>query len=316
MTMTESLKPHAEIAVRSEDGAVLRVRRHGNLRAKLRLYVSHGNGFAIDGYIHFWRRFLGDFEIVAFDMRSHGHNPPADPAHHGYPHMIADIDAIGHAVEAEFGLKPAAGLFHSMSAQAALLQTMANPVAGGAHFDALVLFDPPNVPAPGHPVHAAMLAYEHKLAGWAESRRRYFDDPAELAADYAATRSGRRWAAGAATAMARAVLRREGDGFSLACPRELEAKMYLDGIGLGLWPRRADVAVPVALIGADPDCPFPAATALSNRALAEEGGFDYRAIPGTSHLLQLEEPDACAEAALTALRRLSSDSRNAGILLP
>jgi pimeloyl-ACP methyl ester carboxylesterase len=233
-------------------------------------------------------------------MRSHGRNPRADPAHHDYWHMVEDIDAIGQAVEAEFGHKPAAGLFHSMSAQSALLQTM----AGKAHFDALVLFDPPNVPAPGHPVHEAMLGYEHKLARWAENRRRHFDDPAELAADYAATRSGRRWAAGAADAMARAVLRRDGDGWSLACARELEAKMYLDGIGLGLWPHRAEIAVPVALIGADPDCPFPAATALSNRALAAEGGFEYRAIPGTSHLLQLEEPGACAEAALAALARM------------
>ena len=55
---------------------------------------------------------------------------------------------------------------------------------------------------------------------------------------------------------------------------------------------------------ADPDCPYPAATALSNLMLAREGGFDYRAIPGTSHLLQLEEPALCAEAALAALERL------------
>lgn len=292
--------PHAEIAVESIDGAVLRVRRLGNAQAPLRLYVSHGNGFAIDGYVRFWRHFLAEFEVVAFDMRSHGHNPPAEPPHHDYAHMLADIGAVGRAVEAEFGRKPAAGIFHSMSAQSALLQTM----AGAAHFDALVLFDPPNVPAPGHPVHEAMLGYEHKLARWAEARRRYFDDPEELAGDYTATRSGRRWADGSAIAMARAALRRDGDGWALACPRELEASMYLQGITLGLWPRPVDVPIPVALVGADPDCPFPAATGLSNRALAREGGFDYRAIPGTSHLLQLEEPDACAEAALAALDRL------------
>jgi pimeloyl-ACP methyl ester carboxylesterase len=59
--------------------------------------------------------------------------------------------------------------------------------------------------------------------------------------------------------------------------------------------------MPVKLIGADPDTPYPAATGVSNRALAAEGGFDYAAIPGTSHLLQLEEPEACAEAALEFL---------------
>jgi pimeloyl-ACP methyl ester carboxylesterase len=304
MTTLGAPQPHAEIAVTSADGAVLRVRRHGNATAQARLYISHGNGFAIDGYFLFWRHFLAGFEVVAFDMRNHGRNPCADPAHHNYAHMVEDIAAIGRAAEAEFGRKPAAGLFHSMSAQAALLQTIATRGEGDAHFDALVLFDPPNVPASGHPVHEAMVGYEHKLARWAETRRQHFEDPEELAADYAATRSGRHWPPGAAMGMARAVLRRERNGWALACPRELEASMYIQGIALGFWPRRADTPVPVVLIGADSDCPFPAATGLSNQALAAEGGFDYSAIRGTSHLLQLEEPEACAEAALEALRRM------------
>ena len=293
-------EPLAEIAVESADGSALRVRRHGNLHAATRLFVSHGNGFAIDGYIDFWSRFLADFEVVAFDMRSHGHNPVAEPANHDYAHMAQDIDAVGRAVRAEFGRKPSAGLSHSMSAQSAVLQTLAGPV----HFDALVAFDPPNVPAPGHKVRDAMVGYEHKLARWASGRPTRFADLADLAADFAATRSGRRWAQGASVAMAQAVLCHNSDGWELVCPREREASMYLQGIDLGLWPCRAEVPVPVALIGADPDCPYPAATALSNRALAQEGGFDYRAIPSTSHLLQLEEPAACADAALAALIRL------------
>lgn len=99
--------------------------------------------------------------------------------------------------------------------------------------------------------------------------------------------------------MAHAVLQPEPQGgWALACPRELEASMYLQGIDLDLWPTRELIGVPTILIGADPERPYPAATGLSNRALAREGGFDYRAIPGTSHLLQLEAPAACADAAL------------------
>src|SRR3954452_2287367 len=164
----------AEIAVESADDAVLIVRRHGNLQAATRLFVSHGNGFAIDGYIDFWSRFLAAFEVVAFDMRSHGRNPVAAPANHDYAHMAQDIDAVGRAVRAEFGRKPSAGLFHSMSAQSALLQTIAGPV----HFDALIAFDPQNVPAPGHKVREAMVGYENKLAGWASQRPTVFADPA------------------------------------------------------------------------------------------------------------------------------------------
>ena len=298
--MTDAVTPLSDVFVLTmDDGVEILIRRGGNPNG-VRLFISNGNGFAIDGYIDFWSRFLAEFEVVAFDMRSHGHNPVAEPANHDYAHMAQDIDAVGRAVRAEFGRKPSAGLFHSMSAQSALLQTIAGPV----HFDALVAFDPPNVPAPGHKVRDAMVGYEHKLARWASGRPTRFADLADLAADFAATRSGRRWAQGASVAMAQAVLCHNSDGWEPVCPREREASMYLQGIDLGLWPCQAEVPVPVALIGADPDCPYPAATALSNRALAQEGGFDYRAIPGTSHLLQLEEPAACADAALAALIRL------------
>lgn len=295
--------PITAIEARSADGAVLQLRRHGNPRAAVRLYLSHGNGFAIDGYVQFWRCFAANFDLVLFDMRSHGRNPRAAPAHHDYAHMVEDMAAVTAAAQAEFGEKPSAGLFHSMSAQAALLLTM----AGGGGFDALVLFDPPNMPPPGHSVHPAMLGYEDKLARWAAGRRDRFAAPAELAAEYAATRSGRRWPAGTALAIAAAVLRRDepAGGWALACPREREASMYRQGVSLDLWPHRRDVPIPVLLLGADPAVLHPAPTALSNRALAAEGDFDYRAIPGTSHLLQLEEPERCAEAALEALTRLA-----------
>ena len=295
--------PHAVIEVGSEDGARLRIRRHG-VASGPRLLISHGNGFGIDGYFNFWSRFLGAFDVVVFDMRSHGQNaglnPGVDPAHHDYAHMTRDLDAVCRAVDEEFGSKPTAGVFHSMSAQCAMLQAL----VGRSEFAALVLFDPPNVPPPGHPVRVKMAEYEHKLAHWARHRRAHFDDPLALATDYANTRSGQRWARGTAELMARAVLQPDPKGgWALACPKELEASMYPQGIPLGLWPKRRQFAMPVRLIGADPDAPYPAATGLSNRALAIEGGFDYLAIPGTSHLLQLEEPAACAEGAIEFLSK-------------
>ena len=291
-------EPRAVLAVTSDDGAVLRIRRHGNPSGPC-LFVSHGNGFGIDGYFHFWRRFLVDFDVIAFDMRSHGQNSRGDPAHHDYAHMVQDFDALCRGIADAFGVKSAAGVFHSMSAQTAMLQAL----AGRSEFAALVLFDPPNVPAPGHPVRAAMVAYEHKLEQWARHRRDHFNNPDQLAGEYARTRSGSAWPEGAAARMARAVLQADPEGgWTLSCPRELEASMYLQGITLGLWPKRQQIGVPVLLVGADPERPYPAATGLSNRALAAEGGFDYRAIPGTSHLLQLEAPAACADAALDFLQ--------------
>src|SRR5207237_1695023 len=172
--------PHAAIEVASDDGARLRVRRHG-VASGPRLLISHGNGFAINGYFNFWSRFLDAFDVAVFDMRSHGQNPRADPGHHDYAHMTRDLDAICRAVNDEFGSKPTAGLFHSMSAQCAMLQAL----AGNSEFAALVLFDPPNVPPPGHAVRVNMAEYEHKLAHWSRHRRAHFADPLALAKDYA-----------------------------------------------------------------------------------------------------------------------------------
>jgi len=290
-------QPSAAIDVATADGAILRLRRHGNPQGP-RIFVSHGNGFAIDGYFPFWRRFLDRFDVVAFDMRNHGQNPAGDIAGHDYPHMAGDIEVMWQAARDEFGARPSAGLFHSMSAQSAVLQALAT----GQRFEALVLFDPPNVPPQGDPSRKPMLAYLRRLVEWAAGRRSHFADPAELARDYAATGAGRGWVTGAHALVARTVLRPDPrGGWSLACPREFESSMYAQGITLGLWPRRADIPGAVKLVGADPDRARPSPTALSNRALARDGGFDYAAIPGTGHLLQLEAPDACADAALAFL---------------
>jgi pimeloyl-ACP methyl ester carboxylesterase len=186
-----------------------------------------------------------------------------------------------------------------MSAQSALLAAL----HCGWRLDALVAFDPPNVPPDG-PARAAMLRYLDRLTAWAKGRRETFADPAELAAEYAATRSGREWSEETQMLMARAVLGQDAGGWRLHCPPALEASMYEQGAPLDLWPRRADFPGPVTLIGADPARDHPTPTAFSNRTLAETGGFDYAAIPGTSHLLQLEAPEACAEAAAEFLKKV------------
>ena len=96
--------------------------------------------------------------------------------------------------------------------------------------------------------------------------------------------------------VADSVLRREGDGWVLRCPRALESSMYVQGITLGLWPPASAFPGPVKLIAADPARERPDPTAFSNQALAQEGGYDYLPMPATGHLLQLEKPEACAAA--------------------
>lgn len=281
------------------DGAIVRVRRHGRTDAAVRLLISNGNGFAIDGYYPFWGPLAERFEVVAFDMRNHGQNPRAASGKdgHTYAQMTLDLARVVREVEARLGGKPTAGVFHSMAARTA----MKHAVELGFPWAALILFDPPNVPPPGHRVYEIMDAFERRLAEWALKRPARFADPSELARQYAETRAHSTWVPGAHELMARAVLRRDGDGWTLSCPRELEASIYLQAMTLNLWPAPAEYGGPVKLIGADPGMRGAAGPALANRALAEDLGYAYEAIPGTGHLLQVQKPAECRQAMLAFL---------------
>lgn len=286
------------------DQAVIRVRRHGPPAAGLRLFVANGNGFATDGYYPFWGPLAERFEVVAFDFRNHGWNPPAVSGRdgHTYAQMTLDLERVLRGVAAAWGARPAVGVFHSMSARTA----MKHAVELGFPWRALILFDPPTVPPPGHRAHEIMGVFEHRLAEWARGRPPRFRDPAELARQYAETRAHATWVPGAHELMARAVLRPAGDGegWELACPPELEASIYLQAMTLNLWPPPAAYGGPVKLIGADPETPGAPAPAIANRALAEDLGYVYEAIPGTGHMLQIQKPAECRRAMLGFLAGL------------
>ncbi|HUZ73903.1 MAG TPA: alpha/beta hydrolase [Stellaceae bacterium] len=290
--------PHAIIDLPMEDGARLRLRRHGNL-AGARIIISHGNGFAADAYFPFWEPLQRDFELVVFDFRNHGQNPPSDPAHHNYAQMARDLDRVLDGVERAWGRRPSVGVFHSMSGRAA----MKHAIEIGWRWDALALFDPPNFPPVGHRLYDPMLKFERRLAEWARGRRARYDDPAQLEQEFRASRAAASWVEGAHALMARAVLRRDeaAGGWVLSCAPELEARVYEEAVTLDLWPQGAEFAGPTKLFGADPALRHGPPTGAANQALAQENGIDYVAVAGTGHLLQIEKPGECRAALLDFL---------------
>src|SRR5262245_1165171 len=221
--------PQEKLAVTLGDGAVVSVRRYGRPDA-VRLFVANGNGFATDGYLPFWGPLLERFEVIAFDVRNHGQSPLAASGRdgHTYAQMTLDLERVIRAVTAAAGPRRMVGVFHSMSARTA----MKHALEIGFPWEALVLFDPPNVPPIDHPLWDAMNTFERRLADWALSRADHFSDPSELARQYRETRAHATWVAGAHELMARAVLRPDNGAFILACPRELEASIYLQAMTL------------------------------------------------------------------------------------
>jgi pimeloyl-ACP methyl ester carboxylesterase len=290
--------PRETFEVALEDGARIKVRRHGRTGG-VRLFISHGNGFAIDGYLPYWQRFLGDYDVIIFDFRNHGQNLPVTPANHTYAQLSSDLERVYQGVTARLGAAKSAGIFHSMSGRTA----MKHAIEIGFRWDALVLFDPPNVPPPGHPVYPAMEAFEARLTEFASKRRTHFESVEELAVEYAKSRAGQGWAPGVHELMARAVLRQnpDGDGFVLVCDPANEAGIYAEAMKLNLWPKASDFRGPVKLIGADPDLKGGPPTGRANQALGTENGYDYSFVPGTGHLLQVEKPEECARQTLAFL---------------
>lgn len=277
------------ITVDRPDGAGLLVRRYTN-PGKPRLLVSHGNGFAIDGYRVFWSLFASDFEIVTFDQRNHGRNPLGPQDTHTIAAMARDHLAVQAAVEAHFGTRFTAGLFHSVSSIAAIRASLEHQ----AQWDALVLFDPPMIAPVGHPLRPKGQRIDDILAEFARNRPMHFNDPAEQAAIYR-KQVGSEWVAGAEMDMARAVTRPDPEGgYMLCCPGAFEAQIYLDNAQFDSFEALSALRQPTLILGADPKHGRPMPPAMVGPEAAAAHGLPHIIVPGTGHMLQIEKPEIVA----------------------
>jgi pimeloyl-ACP methyl ester carboxylesterase len=281
--------------VKMEDGAIIRVRQHG-VGGAPRLVLSHGNGLAIDGYLPFWGPLCDRYEVVLFDFRNHGHNPLHREDAHLWTHFVDDLEAVFQAIGRELGVKRSAGVFHSLSGVTAAMHARKYVPVSGKRFEALVLFDPPIFPPEGHPLRSGQSDDKNSLAGRARRRTPRYADPSILAAQF--RKYNPRWRPEAYELMARATLRhdpRAADWF-LACPREFEANVFSTNADPTLWRAMGSLPVPVKLICGDPNLEGAMPPALIGRALALEHNLPYEAIPGTTHFLQIEQPEKCTRA--------------------
>jgi pimeloyl-ACP methyl ester carboxylesterase len=285
--------PHDIVDLTMGDGAVIRLRRHGNQDGP-RLVLSHGNGLAVDAYLPFWSRLAPRYDLVLFDMRNHGANPLHGASGHDWPHFTRDLAAIRAGIAEAFGARPTTGVFHSLSAIAATHSL----VEHGPGWDALVLFDPPFAPRAGHPAAAAHDAYMAGMAARARRRPERYRDPRVLAFQLVVGKEFRGWVPGAHGLFAEATLRPDpaaGD-WVLACPRELEAHVFATNLDAALWPRLAGQGGRLKFIGADPGIEGARPTPAIVRDMAAELGLAYEAVAGTTHFLQIERPAECVAA--------------------
>ena len=267
--------------------ATVILRRHGNPDGT-RLVLSHGVGLSVDLYYPFWSRLTDDFDVVVYDLRSHGWNPVGPLAGHTVPDLVSDHELILDAIDRRYGAKPQAGVFHSVSALAPLL----SPTEGG-RFDALVLFDP-LMRKPG----SARTPFDEaadRAARIAQRRTFRFATREEFADRLRSLAKFEHAVPGMYDLMARTTLRAraDGDGYELRCPREHEAQIIAYARIFAVLVDFEALACPTKVIGGDPVMPY---TYLPPLDLREMVTVDYDFLPDTTHFLQLEKPEDCAAA--------------------
>lgn len=283
----------SEHPLRLSDGATIRLRRCGRAEGP-RLLVGHGTGFSIDGFRRLWQPLEEDCDLVLFDLRGHGRNPPAAPESVTGARLVEDMREIVAGIAAAFGAKPLHGLCHSISAVMALRLESLAP----SSFASLVLMEPPAMPPESDPGYADFESGRLALETRTLKRQARFASVAELAEKFQGRGPFRRFEPGAAEELAAGLLVPDGDGFRLACPPEVEARFFGRKPDDGLRARLGDVGCPVTLIVGRDDLAFPGSPASIGVELARAGGFDLVELADATHMMPLERP-----AAIRALTR-------------
>ena len=278
-----------------DDSAII-LRRHGNPEGP-RIVLSHGNGLAIDLYYPFWSLLADDFDLVVYDLRNHGWNEVGALDGHRFDAFARDHDRVGEAIDELYGEKPKVGVFHSISALAA----MHLPSRGGS-YSALVLFTPPMCnPGSGYGAFELLC---RRTADMLRVRTPWFQAREELADLHTYLPYFQLAVPGVIELVARTTLResRAGQGYELRCPREYEAQIWDDAPGPAVSVDFGSLACPAKIIASDPALdPDRPKFDFSDAGAA---GVDHEILPDTTHFLQLEKPEECAAVMLDFLGRL------------
>ena len=288
-------EPVATHPVQVDGDTVITLRRHGNPDGP-RLVMSHGNGLAADLYYPFWSLLTDEYDVIIYDLRNHGWNALSPLERHNVPTLVDDHDRVIAAIDEQFGPKPKAGVYHSVSALISLL----SPTRGSA-YSALVMFDPP--------IRRPNLSDEQfdqasmRTAALARSRTATFRSPDRFSQVLPYIPIFQHMVPGAHELMAKTTLRQSstGRGFELRCPPEYEAQIIDYARIFSLAVDFDAMLCPMKVIGADPTLPY---SYLPTLDLSDVAIVDYDFIPDATHFLPLEKPAECAAALRTFLARL------------
>jgi pimeloyl-ACP methyl ester carboxylesterase len=252
------------------------------------LVFVHATGFCKEVSIPIVEEVIsrcGPLHAVAIDQRAHGES--------GVPAVPFDWwDVGGDVVELAGRWAPVVGVGHSAGGAALLLAELTQP----GLFDELVLVEPIVFPPPYGRFP------DNPMATAARRRRNYFPSREFAKESWSSKPAFSGWQDRAMDAYVSGGLRPEGAGFVLKCTPSSEAEFFTAATEHRAWDRLGEVSVATTIIAGEHSTTHqePFLGALAGR-MPRAKTF---VVPGTGHMVWMEQPEAVAERVAAAVARL------------
>ncbi len=149
--------------------------------------------------------------------------------------------------------------------------------------------------------HAKYEAVANRLSELTRMRTSKFATRDSLAEILPYLPSFQRVVPGVYKLLAEATLRecKDDEGYELCCPPEYEARIMEFSGNFSVLVEFDHIRCPAKVLGADPTLPYSYLPTFDLDYVVE---LDYDFLPESTHLLQLEESERCAAAAIEFLR--------------
>ena len=267
---------------------------------------GHANGFAAGAYEPMLSELAAEVDVFAYDLRAHGGSgDPGSDFEGDYDRAMSadrlglDLFAVVQSIRRRTPTQPLHFAGHSISGLGALRM---GAVFDHAPFRSMTLFEPPLAPTPDVILHGPAAQLGEFLSNRALRRRREVADPDAFAASLAERGAFSRWRADMLKAYADATLIETADGWRLRCPPEAEAAGYRTTMDTSTFRALATFDRPILFVESDPtmDGVAPSwATKAQGVAAAQAPKGRLERIPGTSHMMPFERPDAVMEIVMS-----------------
>jgi pimeloyl-ACP methyl ester carboxylesterase len=247
---------------------------------------SHANGFNARTYRTVLAPLAGELRILAMDLRGHGEStlPAVIEGRDGWAEFRDDLLAFVEKMTD----RPVVLAGHSMGGTASLLVA----AKAAERVKALALFDPVIMPTElvGHPERQQ----DSPLVQGALRRRAIFPSKAAALEAYIGRGAFKSWSAAQIADYVEGGFRATDNGeVALACTPEWEASNFRTH-NYDPWTAFAESRCPIDILRAE----IASTCRIDGREgeLAATGRIRIRTVPGTSHFLPMERPEAVAEA--------------------